>query len=95
MAIRRVKFPIGDLGATTEVTEYLRKDWNRLALLNTLIDKHQSGDWGAVSRDAAYSNLLSVKNNENITSVYMLDGLPIKVITSKDRKTTLITSKVS
>ena len=66
-----------------------------LAEANTLasefLQRHQSGDWGELSKEDAQRNEAALRDGERIFSAYRLrDGTKIWVITEADRSSTCI-----
>lgn len=53
--------------------------------------RHQSGDWGIVSKDDAKENALSLKEGFRIMSVYKISqNVKLWIITEADRSSTTI-----
>ena len=56
-----------------------------------LIVRHQSGDWGEVSKVTAHENDLSVEQGFRIFSAYTTrSGHKVWIITHRDRSTTML-----
>lgn len=57
-----------------------------------LLERHASGDWGAVSAEDARENELSVREGFRVVSSYALgeEGRKVWIITESDRSSTCI-----
>ena len=88
------KFPTGIVLITPGAVQALQRvAGNRyLSLASTLIARHQSGDWGAISPEDAAENELSVREGYRILSAYDLpdEGGRIWIMTEADRSATTL-----
>ena len=81
-------FPLGRLVATPGALALIRSAGKDL--LPTLLERHQSGDWGDVSPEDTRENEFSVKHGFRIISAYRVGGERVWVITERDRSTTTL-----
>lgn len=82
-----ILFELGQVVATPGALEVLDK---QAVNASTLLERHQSGDWGAVPEDDALQNLLSVTNGNRILSSYPVGEDRIWIITEADRSSTTL-----
>ena len=81
-----IHFKLGQVVSTPGALEALR-DAN--ANVSVLLYRHQSGDWGDVSKEDAKANDLAVKDGSRIFSSYTLKtGVKVWIITEDDRSAT-------
>ncbi len=80
-----VFFPLGRLVATPGALALIRSAGE--GLLPTLLERHQSGDWGGVPEEDARENDISVRCGFRIISSYRVAGEKLWVITERDRST--------
>jgi hypothetical protein len=59
-------------------------------LLPTLLERHQSGDWGDVPPEDACENEFSVRYGFRVLSSYQVAGERLWVITERDRSATTL-----
>ena len=59
-------------------------------LLPTLLERHQSGDWGDVPPEDARENEFSMRHGFKIVSSYRVSGERLWVITERDRSATTL-----
>ena len=83
-------FPLGRLVATPGALALLRRSAAGEDLLPTLLERHQSGDWGDVPPDDARENEFSVRHGFRIISSYRVSGEKLLVITERDRSATTL-----
>jgi hypothetical protein len=85
---RQERFPLGRLAATPRALDEMQlANQNPLQLLK----RHQSGDWGEVSKEDAAENELAVEQGLRLMSVYTLvTGVKVWIITDADRSVTTI-----
>ena len=81
-------FPLGRLVATPGAIELIRSAGEDL--LPTLLERHQSGDWGDVPKEDALENEFSVRYGFRIVSSYRVAGERLWVITERDRSSTCV-----
>jgi hypothetical protein len=81
-------FPLGRLVATPGAIALLRRAGEDL--LPTLVERHQSGDWGDVPPEDARENEVSVRYGFRVLSSYTVAGERLWVITEHDRSHTTI-----
>jgi hypothetical protein len=81
-------FPLGRLVATPGALALLRSAGEDL--LPTLLERHQSGDWGEVPVEDARENEVSVRRGFRIISSYRVAGERLWVITERDRSATTL-----
>jgi hypothetical protein len=81
-------FPLGRLVATPGALTLLRRAGEDL--LPTLLERHQSGDWGEVPPEDAQENEVSVRYGFRIISSYQVAGEKLWVITERDRSATTL-----
>jgi hypothetical protein len=87
--VRRQWFELGQLVATPGALEVL----GELEVSpSELLERHASGDWGAVSAEDARENELSVREGLRIISSYPLgeDARKVWILTEADRSSTCI-----
>ena len=65
-------FPLGRLVATPGAIELIRSAGEDL--LPTLLERHQSGDWGEVSPEDVRENEFSVRYGFRVVSSYRVAG---------------------
>ncbi len=82
-------FPLGRLVATPGALVLLRRSAGE-DLLPTLLERHQSGDWGEVPAEDARENEFSVRHGFRIVSSYRVAGERLWVITEADRSATTL-----
>ncbi|MDD4962444.1 MAG: hypothetical protein PHI11_00850 [Gallionella sp.] len=82
-----ILFELGQVVATPSALEVLDK---QAVNASTLLECHQSGDWGVVPEDDAQQNLLSVTNGNRILSSYLVGEDRIWIITEADRSSTTL-----
>lgn len=80
-------FTLGQVVATPGALEVLDRQAVNAA---TLLDRHQSGDWGVVPEEDAQENTLSVTHGNRILSSYLLGEDRIWIITEADRSLTTL-----
>jgi hypothetical protein len=87
--VRRRRFELGQLVATPAALEVLGK---LEVSPSELLERHASGDWGAVSAEDARENELSLRKGFRIVSSYPLgdEGRKVWVITEADRSSSCI-----
>lgn len=76
-------FPLGAIAATPGALD-LGVDFR------PFLERHQSGDWGNVSKEDAKENNLSLKEGFRIVSAYTINATQIWIITEADRSVTTI-----
>lgn len=76
LAATRPLFPLGQVVATPGALELLARYGVEP---RTLLARHQSGDWGQLSRDDACANDDAVKHGDRILSAYVLPLVPAGV----------------
>ena len=81
-------FPLGRLVATPGAIDLLRSAGEDL--LPTLLERHQSGDWGDVPPDDVRENEFSIRHGFRIISSYQVSGEKLWVITERDRSVTTL-----
>ena len=81
-------FPLGRLVATPGAIDLIRRAGKDL--LPTLLERHQSGDWGEVSPEDARENEFSVRYGFRIVSSYQVAGEKLWIITERDRSVTTL-----
>ncbi len=81
-------FPLGRLVATPGALTLIRSAGEDL--LPTLLERHQSGDWGDVPPEDAHENESSVRYGFRIISSYRVAGERLWVITERDRSATTL-----
>ena len=59
-------------------------------LLPTLLERHQSGDWGDVPPEDSRENEFSMRHGFKIVSSYRVSGERLWVITERDRSATTL-----
>ena len=80
-------FPLGQIVATPGALALL----DRVAVnAASLIQRHQSGDWGNVPPEGAEENERSVVNGNRILSSYTVLGDRLWIITEADRSSTTL-----
>ena len=87
--MKKQRFELGLLVATPGALEVL----GQLEVFpSELLERHASGNWGAVSAEDARENELSVREGFRIVSSYPLgeEGRKVWVITESDRSSTCI-----
>ena len=86
------KFEMGRLVATAGVASDMHKDPAFDAFVKTSLDRHLSGDWGALSSEDAESNDAALESGEDrIFSVYYTPyGAKLWIITEWDRSVTTV-----
>ncbi len=82
-------FPLGRLVATPGAMVLLRSTADE-DLLPTLLERHQSGDWGDVPEEDARENEFSVRHGFRVVSSYRIAEERLWVITEADRSATTI-----
>jgi hypothetical protein len=87
--VRMQRFELGQLVATPGALEVLGK---LEVSPSELLERHASGDWGAVSVEDARENELSVSEGFRIVSSYPLgeEARKVWVITEADRSSSCI-----
>lgn len=87
--MRGQRFELGQLVATPGALQLLR---DLEVSPSELLERHASGDWGAVPPEDALENELSVREGLRVVSSYPLGEEPRKVwvITEADRSSTCI-----
>jgi hypothetical protein len=86
-AKREPRFPLGRVVATPGALAALGEAGvEPLGLLQ----RHASGDWGAVCAEDAASNERALTNGWRIISAYEVGGARIWVITESDRRSTCL-----
>jgi hypothetical protein len=82
-------FPLGRLVATPGALALLTNAGENPA---SLLDRHQTGDWGEVPPEDARENELSVREGFRVVSSYPVgsDGARVWIITEADRSSTCI-----
>lgn len=82
------KFTLGDIVVTNRAADILAAvDW----LVDTLLERHQAGDWGEVSDDQKRINDDCIERNYSVVSNYTTpDGHTVTVFTMADRSRTLV-----
>ncbi len=83
-------FPLGRLVATPGALVLLRRSSAGEDLLPTLLERHQSGDWGEVPAEDARENEFSVRHGFRVLSSYRVAGERLWVITEGDRSATTL-----
>lgn len=78
-------FVLGKIVATRAVFECFKTE-----VLQALLKRHQTGDWGQLSDTDWESNRQATVYGGRILSRYSLDGETLLVITEADRSTTTI-----
>lgn len=82
------KFPLGSSVATPGALQALA---TAEAAANSLLLRHQAGDWGEVCDDDARANESALAGGERLLSAYTLvTGIKLWVITEADRSATTI-----
>ena len=81
-------FPLGRLVATPGAIELIRSAGEDL--LPTLLERHQSGDWGDVPEEDARENEFSVRHGFRVLSSYRVAGERLWVMTEADRSVTTL-----
>ena len=81
-------FPLGRLVATPGALALLRSAGEDL--LPTVLERHQSGDWGDVPPEDARENEFSMRHGFKIVSSYRVSGERLWVITERDRSATTL-----
>ena len=81
-------FHLGRLVATPGVLALLRSSAVDEDLLPTLLERHQSGDWGEVPREDARENEFSLRHGFRIISAYRVGGERVWVVAECDRSAT-------
>lgn len=85
---RKILFPLGRLVATPGALDAMNDAGQSPSMF---LSRHQSGDWGEVSKEDAQENELSVEQGFRIISAYTLSsGVKIWIITEADRSATTI-----
>ena len=88
MALKTAKFEVGQLVVTPTAEQALQQ--NSIPL-DTLLSRHQSGDWGDISQTVRAVNESGLKDHFNLQSAYALrDGRRIVVVTNRDRSATMV-----
>lgn len=82
-----ILFPLGQVVATPGALEVLDK---QAVNASTLLERHQSGDWGMVPEEDAQENQASVANGNRILSSYPIGDARIWIITEADRSSTIL-----
>lgn len=82
-----ILFQLGQVVATPGALEVLDRQAVNAA---TLLDRHQSGDWGIVPEEDAQENTLSITHGNRILSSYLLGEDRIWIITEADRSLTTL-----
>lgn len=59
-------------------------------VLMSLLERHQSGDFGDINDDDRQENLHSIEHDLRILSAYTIQGTKLWVITEADRSVTTI-----
>lgn len=85
-----MKFPIGQLVATNEVSHACNEDSQFANGVRNAFSKHSKGDWGVVSESDKKLNDLALDNGDRLLSAYIVDGRKIWIITESDRSVTTI-----
>jgi len=81
------QFPLGNVVVTGNVVAALK---GKTKVLEWMLARHQSGDWGNASDDDKLSNDATVRGNV-LRSAYRTDeGMEFWVITDADRKFTTV-----
>lgn len=88
MALNTSKFEVGQLVVTPTAEKALEQNRTHL---DTLLSRHQSGDWGEISLAVRAVNESALKDHFNLQSTYSLpDGRRIVVVTNRDRSATMV-----
>ena len=78
------KFPMGQIVATPGAIEVMED-----GEITRLLQRHESGDWGEVSKDDWQSNDFSLRDRTRLLSAYTTQsGTRVWVITEADRSAT-------
>ena len=81
-------FPLGRLVTTPGAMKLIRTASGDL--LPTLLERHQSGDWGDVPKEDARENEFSVRHGFRVVSSYPVAGERLWVVTEADRSATIV-----
>lgn len=84
---KTISFPLGQIVATPGALALLDRGAVNAA---SLIQRHQSGDWGNVPPEDAEENDLSVVNGNRILSSYTVGDDRLWIITEADRSSTTL-----
>jgi hypothetical protein len=82
-----IRFPLGHIVATPGTLEVLDQG---AVNASSLLQRHQSGDWGNVPPEDAEENERSVENGWRILSSYPVGNDRIWIITEADRSSTTL-----
>ncbi len=84
---KRLKFKLGHTIATISVIKICTEnDFD----LGELLDRHACGDWGDINEDLQEKNNISLENNGKLISIFNKKSFHIRIITEKNRETTMI-----
>jgi hypothetical protein len=83
-------FPLGRLVATPGALALLRRSAVGEDHLPTLLERHQSGDWGEVPEEDARENEFSIRHGFRVLSSYRVAGERLWIITERDRSATTV-----
>jgi hypothetical protein len=81
-------FPLGRIVATRGAIDLIRSAGENL--LPTLLERHQSGDWGDVPKEDARENEISVRYGFRVLSSYRVAGERLWIITEANRSATTL-----
>jgi hypothetical protein len=84
---RTIRLALGHVVATPSALDLVRA--HGLDVIS-LLHRHQSGDWGAVSEHDARANDLAVEGGTRVLSAYETSGGRIWIITEADRSATTV-----
>ena len=81
------KFPLGNIVVTGRVVTALK---GKTKILEWMLARHQSGDWGHVSDNDKLTNDATVRGYAINSAYHTDDGMEFWVITDADRKFTTV-----
>lgn len=84
------KIDLGKVYMTVGITEAIKNKQFELNDVLNVIKRHESGDWGIISKDDKKLNDLSVKEGGRVVSSYIINNLKIYVITEANREYTTV-----
>ena len=86
-----MKFNLGQTVMTCGVSECLENNTIGMLEINISMHRHQSGDWGEVSKQDKQSNDEALKHGDRLMSTYTSSkGVKFWIITEADRSVTTV-----
>lgn len=88
MHLRTIKFEVGQLVVTPTAAAAITENG---ATLDSLLQRHQCGDWGEISTAVRSVNERGLSDQFNLQSGYTLpDGRRVVIVTNRDRSATMV-----